>query len=107
MKWGKMEFCCQTLYSLTTSAGYKGVAILVRNTNSHGLSFVLQTRGVSAKDEVKLKGINADVTVLLKGNLPLTYCPFCGKRLEDLLKEKSEFFQTLAEQHRELVDISE
>jgi hypothetical protein len=73
--------------------------------------FLLQSRGVSLEDEAKLRArsggklFDVDVTINLSAQLGIRYCPFCGRRLEELLHENREFFQKLAQEHEKFVTV--
>jgi hypothetical protein len=94
-------FCCEGFENLVGCAGERGIAALVRRTPD-GLKFVLQSRGVAYADEGNLRPMPIPVNVNIACSVGLSYCPYCGTRLQQLVESAPHFFGRLAEKHEKL-----
>jgi hypothetical protein len=99
-------YCCDGLRNMIASAGQSGLAILVRERSSGKIGFVLQSRGVSFDDEPRLKGVAGfiNVNMNISADRGIRFCPFCGRKLEDLAKESPEYYIGLAIQHKRILN---
>jgi hypothetical protein len=80
------------------SAGQRGIAALAFLVPD-AVRFVLQSRGVAFEDEGILRPAPIDVRINIACCSGLRYCPHCGRKLEELVRESPEFFEKLAEDH--------
>jgi hypothetical protein len=55
---------------------------------------------VAFEDEGKLQPAPIDLKINIACSSGLRFCPFCGRRLEELIRESPEFFCDLAEAHK-------
>jgi len=64
--------------------------------------FLLQSRGIAFEDVAKLRGNPnaADMKVNISFDIGLQYCPWCGRRLQELVEALPEAFDELAEKHK-------
>jgi hypothetical protein len=94
-------FCCTGFQHRITDAGQRGIAILVIKT-SDGIQFRIQSRGIAYADEDKINPIpNApDYKINISCETGLLYCPFCGKKLHNLVRKHPKAFEEIAEMHR-------
>lgn len=95
-------YCCAGLENLVGNAGERGIAVLVRVTKD-GIRFVLQSRGVAHEDEGKLQPMPLDINVNISCNVGLRYCPFCGRRLAELVESDPKSFNELLDDHAVLL----
>ena len=91
-------YCCEGFAHRIAAAGSRGLAVLVHN-ESEGLSFFLQSRGVAFADQSRLRPAAGDLTINIAADVGMLYCPWCGRRLEDLIAASPQRFRKLAEQH--------
>lgn len=96
------RFCCPGFQHRVADAGQRGVAVLVVNT-PEGISFRLQSRGIAFEDEKKIGPMPGapDMKINVSCEVGLQYCPFCGRRLQDLVKASPKAFEELADKHRQ------
>ena len=96
-------FCCDGLKSLIENAGQRGIAALVERVPG-GIMVVLQSRGVAADDEPKLRpgGPGHDYKINISTSTGITFCPFCGKRVEKTIEKERVLFEELADRHDKL-----
>lgn len=99
-------FCCTGLQHRVTDAGQSGIAILIVDT-PEGIRFRLQSRGIAFEDEPKLVPMPGapDIRVNIACETGLQFCPFCGRRLQDLVNARPKAFADLAERHKKLLAI--
>jgi hypothetical protein len=92
---------------LIGEAGRRGMAALVHNT-SNGFKFYLESRAVSKADEMRLRNNpepwplprTIDENLTLACRTQLTYRPFCGTKLESLIRPSTRrAFEQLAQSH--------
>jgi hypothetical protein len=96
-------FCCQTFENTVASAGERGLAILVERTPD-GIGFNLQSRGVAYEDIGKLRPVpEQDVIINVSRDVMIRYCPWCGRRLQELVQLAPELFAELARTHEPLL----
>jgi hypothetical protein len=95
------RFCCAGFQHLVLSAGQRGLACLVIQ-RQEGNAFCLQSRGVAFEDEHKLRAVPEapDFKINISSESGLRFCPFCGRKLQDLVAANPEAFNFLAEEHR-------
>jgi len=96
-------FCCTGFQELLSSAGNRGLSILVWKSPGASLCFFLQSRGVAFGDEMALRPIPADVTVNISSEICVQYCPFCGCWLQDLTDRNRGFYMNIAQEHAKLL----
>lgn len=97
-------YCCAAFDRLVANAGERGIAALVRRSQGR-IYFVLQSRGVSYDDQKKLQPSPIKVTVNIASDTGLQCCPFCGRRLDELVKASPEAYEQLANKHREILSV--
>jgi hypothetical protein len=95
-------FCCPGFQHLVGDAGQRGLAVLVVKT-SEGIRFRLQSRGIAFEDVSKIRPAPdyPDIKINVACESGLQFCPFCGRRLQELLQASPEAFGELAERHKE------
>lgn len=94
-------FCCHGFKNLIENAGHRGLAavVLVRYRGNK-LGFLLQMRSVELEDEGALGPKHPlPVRLTISSSTGLRYCPFCGYRLEKLLKQSPAAFEELSRKH--------
>ena|SRR5438128_1891844 len=96
-------YCCTGLKNLVSSAGDRGLAILAREQSPNRIGFVIQSRGLAFGDEAKWKPVSVEVIINIDCTMGLLFCPFCGRRLDDLVEESPEFFNDLAAKHKKFL----
>jgi hypothetical protein len=99
-------FCCAPLQNHVTAAGSRGLAVLVRKT-PEGIRFLLQSRGVAFEDVGKLRPMpgSPDLKINIVCDTGLQFCPWCGQRLQELVKIAPEGYDDLAEAHKPLLSM--
>jgi hypothetical protein len=99
-------FCCAAFQNHVGAAGNRGIAVLMRKT-PEGIGFLLQSRGVAFKDVVSLVAMpnGPDIKINIASDAGLQYCPWCGRRLADLVKGAPEPFEVLAKGHKPLLSV--
>ena len=90
--------CCIPLKNLLDDAGRRGVSALVRHTDT-GINFLLQSRGIDFTDEPKLHPVDLDLSINISCDIKIRFCPFCGRRLQELIDTSPEYFDKLAQEH--------
>jgi hypothetical protein len=78
-------YCCLGFENLIGKAGQRGAAAIVVWRGVKKLSFLLQSRGVAYEDEALMVPMPVPITVTKSSTIGLQYCPFCGRRLKELL----------------------
>jgi len=94
-------FCCSGFQHSVEAAGQRGLAVLAHKTSS-GIMFLFQSRGIAFED-VKKVGPNpsaTDIKINVSFETGLQYCPWCGRRLQELIEISPEAFVELAEKHK-------
>jgi hypothetical protein len=81
-------------------AGERGLSAVVASL-PEGLFMMLQSRGVNFEDKEKIEGGTSGLSsfINLSETLAIKYCPFCGKRIEELVMSSHDEFQVLSEKH--------
>jgi hypothetical protein len=92
-------YCCPGFRNLLSCAGERGHAILARVWHTGSIGFLLQSRDSACDDEAKLKAVSIDVKINISAEIGLRFWPFCGRRLEELVREDPGFFINLAQVH--------
>jgi len=94
-------FCCSGFQHRVADAGQRGIAVLVTKT-PEGIRFYLQSRGIAFDDEKKIVPMPSapDVKINVSCEIGLLFCPFCGRKLQDLVKMAQNEFELLAEKHK-------
>jgi hypothetical protein len=92
-------FCCAGLEMLISQAGRRGCAVLVV-WKSGELRFLIQSRGVAYKDEPLAYSVPRGFVINKSSTVNIQYCPFCGRRLSDLVEASVAEFAKLANAHR-------
>ncbi len=94
-------FCCPGFQNGIEAAGQRGMAILVHKTST-GINFLLQSRGIAFDDVKRIRpNPNAsDVKINVSSETGLQYCPWCGRRLQELAQASPEAFEKIAMRHR-------
>ena len=102
-----MKYCCEPFCYALENAGKKGFGIVL--TESVGmLRYAIQTRLCDFDQQDKLKEI-LEIEALKEIGIPLviqkriTFCPFCGKKLERLMLPGSQQAQELTELHKSYI----
>jgi hypothetical protein len=98
-------FCCPGFEHRITNAGQRGIAVLAHKTSS-GIMFLLQSRGIAFEDEGKLRPMPIDISIRVSCDVGLQFCPFCGRRLQELVKASPEAFKELVEKHKRFQTLS-
>jgi hypothetical protein len=96
-------FCCRGFEALTEQAGQKGISVLIFESGGRFL-FELQSRAMSKEDEAiftqDLTRLPGKGTMTLVANVRLSYCPYCGTKLQSLVKRSTrKAFEAFAEKH--------
>lgn len=96
------KFCCPGFQHRVADAGQRGIAVLVVKT-SGVIQFRLQSRGIAFDDEKKIVPMPGvpDMKINVSCEIGLQYCPFCGRKLLDLVKASPKAFDELAGKHRQ------
>ena len=99
-KMNKM-FCCPGFQNSIQAAGQRGLAILVHKTSSGGM-FLFQSRGIALEDVGKIRPNPSapDMKINVSSETGLQYCPWCGRRLQELIEASPEAFEELAREHK-------
>jgi hypothetical protein len=105
-------FCCQGFENLIGEAGQRGMAALV-HCAADGFKFYLESRAVSKADEVRLSNSSEpwplsttldEQSITLACSIGLTCCPFCGTKLQSLIRRSArEAFEQLAQEHMRIL----
>lgn len=97
------KFCCAGFQHLVAAAGERGIACLVIDDGER-IAFTLQSRGVAFDDEDNLRAFPdaPDIKINISSESGLRFCPFCGRRLQDLIDVHPEEFRDIAEQHKKM-----
>jgi hypothetical protein len=95
-------YCCDGFSNLIMAAGERGNAALAVEKRGR-LYFLLQSRGVAFEDESKLRPASIEVTINIASCTGLRFCPFCGRKLEELIQDSPDFFENLAAHHEKFL----
>jgi hypothetical protein len=99
-------FCCPPLQNHVGAAGNRGLSVLVRRT-CEGIRFLLQSRGIAVEDVDKLRPVpgSPDLKINIAYDAGLQFCPWCGRRLQELVEIAPEAYDDLAKTHKPLLSI--
>ena len=75
---------------------------MVVHKTSAGIIFFIQSRGIAFEDVGKIRPIPIDIKINVASDVGMQYCPFCGRKLQELVIASPEFFDDLAENHKKL-----
>lgn len=97
-------FCCFGFQNSVSEAGRRGISLLVIKT-SKGIGFRLQSRGIAFEDQDKLKAVpnSPDIKINISSVVGLKFCPWCGRKLEELVKASPVTFEELADIHMKML----
>lgn len=100
-------FCCPGFQNLVGDAGQRGLAAVVIKT-PEGIRFRLQSRGIAFEDVGKIRPMPdyPDMKINVACESGLQFCPFCGRRLQELIKASPQAFETMAEKHKQFRTLS-
>lgn len=64
--------------------------------------FLLQSRGIAFEDTGKIRPVPdyPDIKINVSCETGLQYCPWCGRRLQELIEASPEAFAELAKKHK-------
>ena len=97
--------CCWPLWNGMMAAGQRGLAVVLAE-QAEGLCFWLQSRGVDFKHEQSVRA-NSDAPQDLYINLVTSqvihFCPWCGRRLEEVAAVAPVPLARFAAAHRAFV----
>ena len=96
-------YCCDGFRNLVSLAGERGPAILSRETSTGEVVFVLQSRGVAFDDVNRLRPVPIDIKINVDAVIGLRFCPFCGRKLEELVQDSPDLFRELAGEHKKFL----
>ncbi len=95
-----MKYCCEPFFNALDNAGNKGFSIIL--TDCVGmLRYAIQTRlcDYSQQDEMSQILVDKEISLPLVILKRITFCPFCGKKLERLIMPNSPEARQLTEAH--------
>ena len=90
--------CCDRLQSAIANAGQRGIAVVVRRVPEFFIVY-LQSRAVAFGEEDRLVQQRIDAQLNLVYTVGIAFCPWCGKRLDDLAEAAPAVFADLAKTH--------
>jgi hypothetical protein len=90
--------CCDRLESTIANAGQRGIAVVVRRVPAFFI-YYLQSRAVTFGEEEKFVQERSEQRVNLVYTMGIGFCPWCGRRLDDLAEAAPEVFAELARRH--------
>ena len=82
-----MNWCCAAIKNSFLEAGHRGVGFFVADSRSGTPTFVLQFRAIAVGS---LPPDPCDSNITLVTDLTISYCPFCGKRLDRFCRNQLE-----------------
>ena len=94
--------CCNRLESAVDNAGQRGIAVVIRRVPEFFI-YYLQSRAVTFGEEARLVQQRLEQRINLVYTMGIGFCPWCGKRLDDLAEALPELFNKLANQHEAFV----
>jgi len=96
--------CCAGMQAAIENAGERGLAVLVRgNTDTVPAYLCLQSRGVAFVDEGLMLGDRErPSSVNLSATTGVTYCPWCGRIVSELIDAHPAQYAALVERHKRL-----
>ncbi len=86
-----MKICCEPLPIWVANSGKSGTAILLKRIGNR-LKFVCQSRAIDADSFTVLQRIAAngplgDLKINIVTQQGISYCPFCGMQLDQLIEQ--------------------
>jgi hypothetical protein len=93
-------YCCNGFQNLVASAGKRGLSALAVEVTHGTIAFLLQSRGLASGDETLWKPVSIDLKINVCSETGIRFCPFCGRKLEELSNLASEAFAEIAREHR-------
>ena len=96
------NFCCVGLKNLISDAGKRGLAVLADKVAKRDV-LCLQSRGVAFDDLPKIQAVVVDYKINLATDGVISFCPHCGRRLEDLINASRPFYEELAAKHEKFL----
>jgi hypothetical protein len=82
-----MKWCCAGVENAFLEAGRRGVGFFVAESRSARPTFVLQFRAMAAG---AVPPDPSDSHLTLVTDLAISYCPWCGKRLDRFYRKQLE-----------------
>ncbi|MCG8701129.1 MAG: hypothetical protein MI922_23955 [Bacteroidales bacterium] len=104
-----MKYCCDPFYHALANAGKKGFAVVVSG-NGDSVIYYMQTRicDFDAVDDIlaKFKSLPEPLGVSLPFQMQkkIAFCPFCGKKLDNLMQTFQDETIELIELHKKYVN---
>lgn len=97
-------FCCPGFENSVRNAGQRGIAALAKRT-CDGIVFVLQSRGIAFGDESQIGPMPGfpDIMINVSCTTGLRFCPWCGRRLQDLVEASPRVFEKLVQKHKKFL----
>jgi len=95
-------YCCDLLENSISRAGQRGIATLVERTPERFL-FRLQSRAVAFGEERRLRVEPSDIMLNIDFTVGSSYCPWCGKKLQELADAAPGEFAALARRHEPFI----
>jgi hypothetical protein len=91
--------CCDRLQSSLANAGQRGIAVVVRRLPEFFI-FYLQSRAVAFGEGEGLLHHRLEARINLVSTVGIRFCPWCGRRLDDLAETEPAVFAELAKCHQ-------
>ena len=100
-------FCCYGFQNLIDSAGERGIAAVIQKKPNR-LRFLLPSKGIDFADESKIKSnsdshLEDNYRINISCTTGLQFCPFCGKKLQELIDLYSDEFEIIAQKHSKFI----
>jgi hypothetical protein len=102
-----IQYCCQGFKGLIERAGERGASVIVVRMFKNQLKFRLQSRGIAHRDAANFRKIAIPIEVNILLTVTIAYCPYCGRRLEELLDATPAEYAALATKHESLNTVPE
>ena len=88
-------FCCETFSAAVANAGKRGLSVILQRTSNDRV-FLQQIRACDGGSEHALAEVAKRAAmrgrVMLVGQLAISYCPWCGRRLSLWIEGNTEAF---------------
>ena len=100
------QYCCEGLRNSVAHAGNSGLAVILISDTDGVLRFRFQSRGCDHAAIEQMRSFVDSLPAPLRHNAPrvnivaetgLQYCPWCGKRLAELIEHDRDAFRALAD----------